>query len=65
MLKRPEALAKLVSILSSQLSIPITVKIRLGISEYKINAQEVAKRLEEAGAAAVIIHGRTMEQRYT
>lgn len=44
---------------------PVTVKIRMGWDDNSINAIEVAKIIEEAGAAAVTIHGRTREQFYT
>lgn len=44
---------------------PVTVKIRMGWDSSSINAIEVAKILEDAGAAAVTIHGRTREQFYT
>lgn len=44
---------------------PVTVKIRKGFDEEHVNAVELAKRAEEAGAAAVAVHGRTREQFYT
>lgn len=44
---------------------PVTVKIRKGFDENNINAVEIAKRAEEAGAAAVAVHGRTREQYYS
>ena len=44
--------------------IPVTVKIRKGISENSINAIEIAKYCEDAGASAVAIHGRTKEDLY-
>lgn len=43
---------------------PVTVKIRKGFDEEHVNAVELAKRAEEAGAAAVAVHGRTREQFY-
>lgn len=43
---------------------PVTVKIRKGFDEAHVNAVELAKRAEEAGAAAVTVHGRTREQYY-
>lgn len=43
---------------------PVTVKIRKGFDAEHVNAVELAKRAEEAGAAAVIVHGRTREQFY-
>ncbi len=44
---------------------PVTVKIRSGFNEAEKNAAELAKRLEDAGAAAIAVHGRTREQYYT
>lgn len=43
---------------------PVTVKIRKGFDEAHVNAVEVAMRAEEAGAAAIAVHGRTREQFY-
>lgn len=43
---------------------PVTVKIRKGFDAEHVNAVEMAKRIQEAGAAAVIVHGRTREQFY-
>lgn len=62
MLKKPASLEKLVGLTASQIDIPLTVKIRLGVSESKINVYKVVDGLKRAGAAAVTIHGRTMEQ---
>lgn len=45
-------------------SIPVTVKIRAGWDDDHINAVEMAKRAEAAGAAAVTVHGRTRQQMY-
>lgn len=44
---------------------PVTVKIRKGFDETSINAVEIAKIIEDAGAAAVAVHGRTREQYYS
>lgn len=44
---------------------PVTVKIRKGFDEAHVNAVELARRAEEAGAAAVAVHGRTREQFYS
>ncbi len=45
--------------------VPVTVKIRAGYSEKTKNAPELASALEEAGAAAICVHGRTREQMYS
>lgn len=63
LLRKPKALAKMVAGIVLESALPVTVKIRTGESEKKINAPLVAELLHRAGAAAVTIHGRTMEQR--
>lgn len=64
-LRKPNHLIKLVEALSQELPIPLTVKIRLGWSEKEINALALAERIAAAGANALIVHGRTREQRYS
>lgn len=44
--------------------IPVTVKMRTGWDKNSINAPELAKRCEDAGAAMITVHGRTREQMY-
>ena len=46
-------------------NLPITVKIRKGWDENHVNAIEVAKAIEEAGASAITIHGRTRSEFYS
>lgn len=46
-------------------NVPVTAKIRIGISQDTINAVEVAKAIEKAGASAITVHGRTKTQLYT
>jgi len=65
MLRSPEKIAKFINKLVNNVDKPITVKIRAGIDENSINAVEVAKLVEEAGAAAIAIHGRTQKQGYS
>ena len=65
LLQKPGRLARVVEALVAALEVPVTVKLRTGWSESKINAPEVARVCEEAGAAAIALHGRTKEQRYT
>jgi tRNA-dihydrouridine synthase 3 len=65
LLRKPTRLARLVDAMKKAVSVPVTVKIRTGWHEGKENVAEVAKACEEAGAAAITIHGRTREQRYT
>lgn len=64
MLKKPADIGNFVNKIASAVSKPVTVKIRTGIDENHINAVEVAKIIEDAGAAALAIHGRTQKQGY-
>ena len=61
-LKRAGAIVRAVCAVSTR---PVTVKIRAGFNENEINAVEAAKVLEDAGASAIAVHGRTREQYYT
>ena len=65
LLQRPQHLARLVGEMVKALPVPVSVKIRLGWAEDDQNASEVARLVEEAGAAALCVHGRTREQRYS
>ncbi|MCH9617774.1 MAG: tRNA-dihydrouridine synthase B [Chlamydiia bacterium] len=64
LLKNPEELGKIIYEMQKRVSIPITVKIRAGWDEETINAKEVTKIAEQAGASAIFIHGRTRKQGY-
>ncbi|MBI5392635.1 tRNA dihydrouridine synthase DusB [Candidatus Woesearchaeota archaeon] len=64
LLEKPELIGKIIKKLSTNLSIPITIKIRAGVSKEKINAVEIAKIAEENGCAAICIHPRTQSQGY-
>ncbi|MCB9879074.1 MAG: tRNA-dihydrouridine synthase family protein [Planctomycetes bacterium] len=65
LLQKPSKLGELVAGMVKEIPVPVTVKIRLGWSEDEQNASEVAKVVEESGAAALFVHGRTREQRYS
>lgn len=65
LLNDPDKIAQFVSKLVSRVNKPVTVKIRAGITEKSINAVEVAKKIENAGASAITVHGRTQKQRYS
>jgi tRNA-dihydrouridine synthase B len=65
LMRQPEWAAKLVKTLAVRTGKPITVKIRKGWDEKHVNAEEFAARMQDAGAAAVAVHGRTREQFYT
>ncbi|MBQ9978979.1 MAG: tRNA dihydrouridine synthase DusB [Clostridia bacterium] len=64
LLKNPSLAAEIVSAVVKAVDIPVTVKIRTGWDKNSINAVEMAKRLEAAGAALICVHGRTREQQY-
>ena len=65
LLKNPEKIAEIVKTLKKSVSIPITIKIRLGIDEKSINAVKIAKIAEQNGADMIAVHGRTMKQGYS
>lgn len=65
LMKNPELAAKIVQAIVKAIKKPVTVKIRKGFSEETVNAVELSKRLEEAGASAIAVHGRTREQYYS
>lgn len=65
LMKNPELVARIIYILCSYINIPITIKIRKGYSEDNINYKEIAKKAEQNGAKAIIIHARTMNQIYS
>lgn len=65
LLKNPEKIREIVSAVVNSVNVPVTVKIRSGWDSKSINAVEVAKICEEAGASAITVHGRTRSQGYT
>ena len=65
LLKSPEKIKEIVKAVVNSVSCPVTVKIRSGWDEKSINAVEVAKIVEEAGASAIAIHARTRSQGYS
>ena len=65
LMKNPKLVHEIVSKVSKAIQKPVTVKIRKGFTEDSVNAVEIAKSLEDAGAAAVAVHGRTREQYYS
>ncbi|MBC8574234.1 tRNA dihydrouridine synthase DusB [Jingyaoa shaoxingensis] len=64
LMKNPHLAAEIVRKTSRAIQKPLTVKIRKGFDEKHVNAVEMAKYLEDAGAAAIAVHGRTREQYY-
>lgn len=64
LMREPELAAALVRAVVGAVSVPVTVKMRLGWDEADRNAPELAKRLEAEGAQAFTVHGRTRAQFY-
>ena len=64
MMLDPERSYKVLKALVGAVSMPVTVKMRMGWDENHINVLEMAKLAEEAGVQAVAVHGRTREQFY-
>lgn len=65
LMKNPKLVYEIVSTMVRAINKPVTVKIRKGFDDTCINAVEIAKIIEDAGAAAVAVHGRTREQYYS
>lgn len=65
LLKNPQKIKEIVSSVVEAVDVPVTVKIRSGWDFNSINAVEVAKICEEAGASAITVHGRTRSQGYS
>ena len=65
LLKNPQKIKEIVSVVVEAVDVPVTVKIRSGWDSKNINAVEVAKICEEAGASAITVHGRTRSQGYS
>ena len=65
LLKNPALVREIVTKVSRAIKKPLTVKIRKGFDDTCVNAVEIARILEDSGAAAVAVHGRTREQYYS
>lgn len=64
LLKDPEKIGKIVEAVVETVNVPVTAKIRSGWDNRCINAVEVSKIIEDAGASAITVHPRTREERY-
>lgn len=64
LMKNPQLCGEIVAAVADAVPVPVTVKIRTGWDEKSINAVEVAKICEQAGAAAIAVHARTRSQMY-
>ena len=65
LMRTPEHAAGVIGAMTRAVSIPVTVKMRSGWDGEHVNAPDLARRVEQAGAAAVAVHGRTAAQSYT
>ena len=64
LMREPELAAQIVRAVANAVNVPVTVKMRTGYDNENINAPELAKMCEDAGAAAITVHGRTRPQMY-
>lgn len=65
LMKTPELCGEIVAATVKVADCPVTAKIRKGFDKSSVNAVEVAKIVEQAGASAITVHGRTKDQMYT
>jgi tRNA-dihydrouridine synthase B len=65
LMREPAHAASVVRAMASAVRIPVTVKMRAGWNDQSINAPDLARMVEDAGAAAVAVHGRTAAQSYS
>ena len=65
LLKNPELIVQIIKSVSSAIQKPVTVKMRIGFENVPVDIVEIARRAEDAGAAAIAVHGRTRQQYYS
>lgn len=65
LMRTPQLAGEIVSAVAKAVSVPVTVKCRLGWDKGSCNVVEFAKRMEDSGAALVTVHGRTRSQLYS
>ena len=65
LMRTPELAGKIVEAVVQAVSVPVTVKCRLGWDKGSINVLDFTKRMEDSGAAMVAVHGRTRSMLYT
>ena len=65
LMREPEHAATVIGAMAKAVKIPVTVKMRAGWNDQERNAPTLAKMVEDAGAAAVAVHGRTAAQSYS
>jgi tRNA-dihydrouridine synthase B len=64
LMREPAHAAEIIAAMTRAVKIPVTVKMRKGWDDGEVNAGELARRVEDAGAKAIAIHGRTAKQSY-
>jgi tRNA-dihydrouridine synthase B len=65
LMREPAHAASIIAAMAKAVQIPVTVKMRKGWDDHEVNAPELARRVEDAGAQAIAIHGRTAKQSYS
>ncbi len=65
LMREPAHAASIVRAMAAAVRIPVTVKMRAGWNDREVNAPELARAVEDAGAAAITVHGRTAAQSYS
>jgi tRNA-dihydrouridine synthase B len=65
LMREPAHAASIIAAMAKAVQIPVTVKMRKGWDDGEVNAGELARRVEDAGAQAIAIHGRTAKQSYS
>ncbi|HEX4566356.1 MAG TPA: tRNA dihydrouridine synthase DusB [Vicinamibacterales bacterium] len=65
LMREPEHAQSVVAAMTKAVRIPVTVKMRAGWDASDVNAPEMARRMQDAGAAAIAVHGRTAAQSYS
>ncbi len=65
LMREPSHAASVVAAMTSKVRIPVTVKMRAGWNHEQRNAGELARMVQDAGAAAIAVHGRTAAQSYS
>jgi tRNA-dihydrouridine synthase B len=64
LMREPSHAATVIRSMTDAVRVPVTVKMRAGWDEHAVNAPLMARMMEDAGAAAVAVHGRTAKQSY-
>ena len=65
LLKNPKLIGKIIKAVSGAIRKPVTAKMRIGFEGYPVDPVEIAKIMEDSGAAAIAVHGRTRQQYYS